>query len=323
MYQAIHRQAVTRRTAKLVIALLGTALGAPPAATAAGPLPLGKIPPGKRLMVIQPHHDDHSWQYGFAGLIAKMVDAGYEGVFVRVSNDEKDGGRGWGGNDIGNYEDTFVATKHLGLDEVISLNWRNDHMDSIPHIELRDQLIMLIRKYRPDVVMAYNAWGNYDRNPDHRKVAWAVGEAVWLAGLANVRPDHRKMDLAPHRVPYRYYSHRGDYGRGYVPNILIELNESQVARKGRAYRLHTIRVSAGAGRGIRQTLDAQGLKIAAFDGLSDLETHERAQEFLMEWISAKRGKENDVRFAEVFYFMDEWHHLPGLRDYIEQNAVTP
>ena len=139
------------RTATLVIALLGAACGA----FAAGPLPLGEIPPGKRLMVIQPHHDDHSWQYGFAGLIAKMVDAGYQAVFVRVSNDEKDGGRGWGGNDIGNYEDTLVATKHLGLDEVISLNWRNDHMDSIPHIELRDQLIMLIRKYparRRDVV---------------------------------------------------------------------------------------------------------------------------------------------------------------------------
>ncbi len=308
---------MTRRTATLVIALLGTAV------SAAGPLPLGEIPPGKRLMVIQPHHDDHSWQCGFAGLIAKMVDAGYQGVFVRVSNDEKDGGMspGWGANDISNYEDTLVATAHLGLDDVISLNWRNDHMDSIPHIELRDQLILLIRKYRPDVVMSYNAWGNYDRNPDHRKVAWAVGEAVWLAGLGNVRPDHRKLGLAPHRVPFRYYSHRSDYGRGYVPNIAIELNESHVARKGKAYRLHKIRVSAGAGRSIRERLDAEGLKIAAFDGLSDLETHERAQEFLMEWISAKRGRENGVQYAEVFYFMDEWHHLPGLKEYIGQNAV--
>ena len=245
-----------RRTATLVIALLGTA------ASAAGPLPLGKIPPGKRLMVIQPHHDDHSWQYGFAGLIARMVDAGYQGVFVRVSNDEKDGGmsRGWGRNDISNYEDTLVATAHLGLGEVISLNWRNDHMDSIPHTELRDQLILLIRKYRPDVVMSYNAWGNYDRNPDHRKVAWAVGEAVWLAGFGNVRLGHSKLGLAPHRVPFRYYSHRSDYGCGYVPNIAIELNESHVARKGKAYRLHKIRVSAGAGRSIRQRLDAEGLK---------------------------------------------------------------
>ena len=43
----------------------------------------------------------------------------------------------------------------------------------------------------------------------------------------------------------------------------------------------------------------------------------------MEWISAKRGKENGVKYAEVFYFLDEWHHLPGLKDYLERNAVTP
>ena len=68
--------------------------------------------------------------------------------------------------------------------------------------------------------------------------------------------------------------------------------------------------------------DAEGLKTEAFDALSDLETHERAQEFLMEWISAKRGKENGVKYAEVFYFMDEWHHLPGLKHYLKKNAVT-
>ena len=103
---------------------------------AAGPLPQGKVPPGKTLMVIQPHHDDHTWQYGFGGLIAKMIDAGYQGIYVRVSNDEKDGGmrHGWGANDIANYEDTLVATRNLGIDEVISLNWaqRSHELDS-PH----------------------------------------------------------------------------------------------------------------------------------------------------------------------------------------------
>jgi LmbE family N-acetylglucosaminyl deacetylase len=295
----------------------------PLSAASIGPLPQGKIPPGKTLMVIQPHHDDHTWQYGFGGLITKMTDAGYKGVYVRVSNDEKDGGmqNGWGANDISNYEDTLVATKNLGIDEVISLSWRNDHMSSIPHVELRDQLILLIRKHRPDVVMSYHPWGNYDRNPDHRKVAWAVGSAVWLAGFGNVRADHAKLGLKPHRVPFKYYSHRSDYGRGYHPNIFIELTADEVARKALSYRLHRIRVSAGAGRGIRERLDAKGLKIPQLDGLSDLEAHERLQEMLMHSISSQRGQENGVRYAEVFYFMDEWHGVPGLSDYIQGNAV--
>jgi len=288
-----------------------------------GPLPEGHVPPGKTLMVIQPHHDDHTWQYGFGGLIAKMTEAGYKGVYVRVSNDEKDGGmqNGWGANDISNYEDTLDATKNLGLGEVISLNWRNDHMSSIPHIELRDQIILLIRKHRPDVVMSYHPWGNYDRNPDHRKVSWAVGSAVWLAGFANVRRDHAKLGLEPHQVPHKYYSHRSDYGRGYHPNIFVELSEDDVARKAKSYRLHKIRVSAGAGKRTRELLDAKGLKIPALDGLSDEQAHERLQEMLMVWISKQRGQENGVPYAEVFYYMDEWHGVPGLSDYIQANVV--
>ena len=49
------------------------------------------------------------------------------------------------------------------MEQVISLNWRNDYMDSIP------------LQYRPDVVMGRDPWAHYDRNPDHRKVARVPG----------------------------------------------------------------------------------------------------------------------------------------------------
>ncbi|HUG80163.1 MAG TPA: PIG-L family deacetylase [Bryobacterales bacterium] len=315
-------RAPARAQGTIALLLLLASVCRMPAASI-GPLPEGKVPAGKTLLIIQPHHDDHTWQYGFGGLIAKMTAAGYKGVYVRVSNDEKDGGmrNGWGANDIANYEDTIAATKNLGIGEVISLNWRNDHMSSIPDVELRDQLIVLIRKHRPDVVMSYHPWGNYDRNPDHRKVAWAVGSAVGLAGFANVRPDHEKLGLKPHHVPFKYYSHRNDYGRGYHPNVFVELSEDDVARKALSYRLHKIRVSAGAGRRTRELLDARGLKIPELEGLSDEQAHERLQEMLMYWISSQRGQDNGVRYAEVFYFMDEWHGVPGLENYIQENAV--
>jgi LmbE family N-acetylglucosaminyl deacetylase len=291
-------------------------------AAAAGPLPLGEIPAGKTFLVIQPHHDDHTWQYGFGGLIAKMIDAGWHGTYVRVSNDEKDGPHGWGRNDLVNEAETLEATKNLGIERVISLNWRNDHMDSIPLNELRAQLILLIRELRPDAVMAYHPWGHYDRNPDHRVVARAAGEAVWLAGYANAYPEHFKLGLRPHRVPYRYYSQRSDYGKGYQPNIAIELNASQVARKAKSYWLHrNVRLNPETARGIRQALDERNLKIPELEGLGDEEATQKLQEWSMEWISAKRGSENGVKYAEVFSFMDEWRHLPGLREYLRQNAV--
>jgi LmbE family N-acetylglucosaminyl deacetylase len=252
-----------------------------------------------------------------------MVDAGWRGTYVRVTNDEKDGPHGWGKNDLVNEAETLEATKNLGIERVVSLNWRNDHMDSVPLNELRAQLILLIRQLRPDAVMAYHPWGHYDRNPDHRIVASAVREAVWLAGYANAYPEHFKLGLKPHRVPYRYYSQRSDYGKGYEPNIAIELNESQVARKAKSYWLHrNVRLRPETARGIRQALEQRGLKIPELDGLDDEQATQKLQEWSMEWISAKRGRENGVKYAEVFYFMDEWHDLPGLREHLRKNAVA-
>src|SRR5258706_12706013 len=98
----------------------------------AASLPLGKIPPGKILMVIEPHHDDHTTDYGMGGLIARFVDEGYKAYYVRASNDEKDGANGYAHNDMVNLRESAAATRILGMEQVISLNWRNDSMDSIP-----------------------------------------------------------------------------------------------------------------------------------------------------------------------------------------------
>ncbi|MCB1018810.1 MAG: PIG-L family deacetylase [Bryobacterales bacterium] len=284
-------------------------------------LPKGELPPGKTFLLIQPHHDDHSWEYGHGGLVAKLVDAGWQGTYVRVSNDEKDGHQTWAENDQRNFADASDAVRSLGVERIVSLNWRNDHMSSLPILELRAQLILLIRKLRPDVVMAYNPWGRYDRNPDHRFVAEAVGQAVWLSGMANVHPEYADLGLEPYRVPYLYFSQRSDYGKGYEPNVAIELTEAQVQRKAVAYRLHAnVRVSAAAGRAILDALDARGLEIPELKGLSDEDAHKKLQEWRMFSISAKRGRENGLKYAEVFYFLDEWRAWPALADYLETNA---
>src|SRR2546422_6758823 len=87
-------------------------------------LPLGKIPPGKVVLVPQPHHDDHTTDYGMGGLIARFVDEDYDAYYVRASNDEKDGSHAPGENDITNLRESIAATKILGVKKVVSLNWR-------------------------------------------------------------------------------------------------------------------------------------------------------------------------------------------------------
>ena len=153
-------------------------------AQSAGKLPLGKIPPGKSVLVVHPHHDDQTHNARCAGLIVKLIENGYSGNYMWVSNDEKDGPHGGGGNDVVNYTETIDTNRTLGLKEVISLNWRKDYTDPTPHAKLRAQLILLIRKYRPHAILARDPWARYDRNPDHRKVEWAVADAHWMAGYA-------------------------------------------------------------------------------------------------------------------------------------------
>jgi LmbE family N-acetylglucosaminyl deacetylase len=257
-------------------------------------LPLGKIPPGKTFLVVLSHHDDHTWEWGFGGFIARLTQAGWTGRFVRTTNDEKDVRLGWGRNDQVNLSEAIEATKALGIGEVISLNWRNDHMDSIPLNELRAHFILLLRRYRPDIVMSWNPWGHYDRNPDHRKVARAIGEAVWMAGLSNVHPEHLDAKLTPHRVPYVYYTQRSDYGLGHEPNTAIEITRAQVDRKTTAFWAH---------KNVR--------------GEGNPESRRN-----MELTSREAGRVAGVEFAELFYFIDEFDSLPGLKSYLEKNVVT-
>jgi len=300
-------------------------LGMVAAGVAADPVPLmPKLPPGKVVLVLQPHHDDHTTDYGMGGLIARFVDEGYDVYYVRASNDEKDGSALPAENDNINHREAVAAAKVLGMKEVISLNWRNDYTASIPLNELRAQLIFLIRKYKPEIVLGHNPWEHYQKNPDHRNVGRAMAEAYWMAGLANVHPEHRKLGLEPHEASYLFGKARLDWGLGHTPNVAVELNEEQVRRKQTAYETHrNVYAKPATARAVKAELARQGLYIPEWAGLDDQEAAVRMEEWHMNWISRKRGAEAGVRYAEDYYFLDEFDALPGLKAYLRDNVVKP
>lgn len=288
----------------------------------AAPLPKAKIPAGKTFLVIQPHHDDHTTDYGMGGLIAKLVDSGYEGWFIRASNDEKDGAHGYPHNDMINLRESETAAKILGMKGVYSFGWRNDYMDPTPLLELRAQIILLIRKHRPDVVLGHDPWGHYDRNPDHRKVARACAEAVWMAGLANVHPEHLEAGLRPWRVPHGFLKARVDYGRGHEANVAVDLDDKQVLRKRKAYVAHlNVYAHPSMAKSVRAQLQKEGLTVPDLDGKTDEQAAVLIDEWHMDWISRVRGRENNLPYAEVYWQTGEFDHLPGLKSYIETNTV--
>jgi LmbE family N-acetylglucosaminyl deacetylase len=291
-----------------------------PLVLAAQPLRLIPLPPGKTVLVLQPHHDDHTTDYGMGGLIARFVDEGYDVYYVRASNDEKDGTSLPAENDIINRRESVAATKVLGVKEVISLNWRNDHTAPIPLNELRAQLIFLIRKYKPDIVLGHNPWEHYQKNPDHRNVARAMAEAYWLAGYANVLPEQFLLGVQPHQAAYLIGKARLDWGKGHTPNVAFSLNAEQVRRKQQAYQTHrNVYAHPDTARAMKAALAREGLSIPEWDALDDQQAAVQMEEWFMEWISRERGKPAGVRYAEDYYFLDEFDYLPGLKEYLSRN----
>ena len=131
----------------------------------------GKPHKGKVLAAIQAHSDDST--LFAAGTVAKLIDEGYTGYLIRVSNDEKAGktvGYGVVQNEIDNRE----AAKALGCTKAFSFYYRNHRMDDCAIIELRQRLIFLFRLLQVNTVVAMDPYDHYDENPDHLVVGKAV-----------------------------------------------------------------------------------------------------------------------------------------------------
>ena len=311
------------RMTTLMIRLFALLLIASVAPLAAADLPAGETPPGKVVLVPQPHHDDHSTDYGMAGLIARLVDEGFRAIYIRASNDEKDGAHGYPRNDMINERETKEAIAVLGMEKVISLNWRNNFESAYALNDLREQLIFLIRKYKPDVILGHNGWEHYQKNAGHRNVGWMLDEAFWLAGLRNVHSEHFEMGVEPHAASYFYGKARLTWGLGHRPNIVMEFNADQQKCKEIAFQLHrNVRAKPAGARSLRRQLARMNLQISEFENLDDQEIAVLTANWSMEYISRLHGSHAGVEFGEEYYFMDEFYGLPGLQGFLEGNIET-
>ena len=307
----------------LMIRLLALLVMAALAPLSAADLPAGETPPGKVVLVPQPHHDDHSTDYGMAGLIARLVDEGFRAIYIRASNDEKDGRHGYPRNDMINERETEEAIAVLGMEKVISLNWRNNFESGYALNDLREQLIFLIRKYKPDVILGHNGWEHYQKNAGHRNVGWMLEEAILLAGLRNAHPEHFEMGVEPHAASYFYGKARLTWGLGHRPNIVMEFNADQQKRKETAFQLHrNVRAHPSGARSLRRQLARMNLYVPEFENLDDQEIAVLMANWSMEHISRLHGSHAGVEFGEEYYFKGEFYDLPGLQGFLEENIET-
>jgi len=162
----------------------------------------GKAPPlgadgPLTLMAIMAHPDDID--FGSAGSIAKWCDEGWTVYYVLATSGDK------GTHDPSmtrqelaalREEEQRAAARVLGVKDVIFLGYPDGFVQA--NAELRGQIVRLLRKYQPDVVLTFDGFRASFNHNDHRNIGIAVRDAIYPAVRDRLYyPEHGELGGLP------------------------------------------------------------------------------------------------------------------------------
>ena len=157
----------------------------------------------RRVLAISAHPDDAEFTSG--GSLARWAAEGWLAYLVVCT----DGGKGSQNADDEpqalsrtRRAEQEEAARTLGIREVIWLGHPDGELAQAT--TLVEELAYLIRKYRPDLLLAWDAWRPYQLHPDHRAAGLAAMEAVLAAGNPHFYPEQLADSIGPHRVEKVY-----------------------------------------------------------------------------------------------------------------------
>ena len=265
------------------------------------------------LAAIQPHCDDIPIFAG--GTVLKLIDEGYEGILITVSDDSM-AGDGVGNGEVAakNQIDSREVARRLGLKEAIFLNYPNHNLDAWPIVEMRARLVFLFRHFKVDTVLVYDPSGLYERNPDHYVTARAV---EWAAGICAMKWDYPEFGLAgvkPHAVSERYYFARGPQ----LVNRVVDIGD-YIDRKVWVNLANVTQGPAGnTGEQLQKRLAVQGKRLPLLGNDADTANRQYTKYFALGRDRA-RGAPHNLQWAEYFHYIGP--EVPEWDNYISQNVV--
>ncbi len=158
----------------------------------------------KTTLCLVPHPDDAEFYAG--GTLAGMARAG-DRILIAVATDGIKGSFELEGAELveARHAEMVNAARVLGAEEPIFLGFTDFELEKLAPGWLRERLIYLIRKYKPDAVLTEDPFWLGETHPDHRAVALAAMEAINYARLPRIHPEHLKEGLEPHFVTEKFY----------------------------------------------------------------------------------------------------------------------
>ena len=191
--------------------------------------------PEMRVMVVTAHADDA--EFGAAGTIASWVRQGRKVTYVVCTNGDK------GSSDPAmtserlapiRQQEQLEAAKILGVGEVVFLDHPDGSLEDTP--VFRGELVRLIRKYRPDIVVTADPYRKYRWHRDHRITGTVTMDAIFPYARDHLSyPEHIAEGLVPHKVKEAYLWASEE------PDIFIDISET-FSLKLAALRCHASQV---------------------------------------------------------------------------------
>lgn len=204
----------------------------------------------ERVMVVVAHPDDA--EFSSAGTIARFSEAGFHVVVVVCTSGDKGTAR----RDISSPElaalregEQLEASRRLGVAVTEFLRGGDGELE--PNLELREKIVRMIRKHRPDIVITHDPFRPYALHPDHRAVGTATVDSIYPTARDPLYfPEHLESGLEPHKVAELWL-----YGSE-SPDKFVDTSTT-INRKVEALKAHASQV------GTAETLDERMRERAA------------------------------------------------------------
>lgn len=205
-------------------------------------------------MLVVAHPDDS--EFSSAGTVARLKDAGRKVILIQVTSGDK----GTPDPDAKPEElarlregEMLEAAKRLGMDEVVFLRCEDGSL--MPDLSLREKIVRMIRKYKPDVLITHDPFRPYALHPDHRAVGLASTDAVYPTARDPLYfPEHLAEGLEPHKTAEIWF-----FGAE-QPDKLIDITHT-FDRKMHALRAHESQV--GNSEDLEQRMRERARELAA------------------------------------------------------------
>lgn len=172
--------------------------------------------PKLRVLAIGAHPDDCDIKFG--GTAAKMAAAGHAVKFVSVTNGDA-GHQTLAGAALAKrrYLETQEAARRFGIAEYQVLD--NHDGELMPTLEVRKQIIRIIRDWKADIVIAPRT---NDYHPDHRYTAMLVQDAAYMVVVPNVATDTPRVERNP---IFMYFQDGFQKPYPFRPDVVVPIDD--------------------------------------------------------------------------------------------------